>query len=268
MKSRNLSIALAILLMAIAPGVSFARGGGGGGGRGGGGGFRGGGGGGGYRGGGGGGGYRGPAASGGAVRSNSIAGGANMNRGGMNAGAQAHTSNYRGNAATAIVATRPSSGRTEPFTTTTAVIASSTTTATTAADTATADTWVMAATASAMADSVAMVAYGFMPFLGGLGLGYGLGMMGGYGGYGGYGGGGGGYGGYGGYGGGYGNGYANNGQPADNTNQRNSLIRRIRPPAWEPTMSRWANRIFVRASTIRRSAPSATPWSTSRTTPA
>ncbi len=61
--------------------------------------------------------------------------------------------------------------------------------------------------------------YGFLPFLGGMGLGYGLGMMGGYGGYGGYGGG---YGGYGGGGGGYGNGYAttNNGQTvADNTTQ-------------------------------------------------
>jgi hypothetical protein len=63
--------------------------------------------------------------------------------------------------------------------------------------------------------------YGFMPFLGGLGLGYGLGMMGGYGGYGG--------GGYGGYGGG-GGGYANNGQSVANNTNQPALDDQTNPP--------------------------------------
>lgn len=105
--------------------------------------------------------------------------------------------------------------------------------------------------------------YGFLPFLGGLGLGYGLGMMGGYGGYGGYGGGG-----YGGYG-GYGNGYAttNNGQTvADNTTQP---ARRSDQSADEPgDRLRDARRIgFSPANTTRRSGLFAMPWSTSRTMP-
>ena len=195
MKLLRLSLALAVLLSALSADLVFARGGGGGGGRGGGGGFRG---------GGGGGGYRTPAA---ATRAPVANGGQNFaNRSSsIPGGAQAHTSYYRGNEAF----NRNNSaffGNPRGF-------------------------------GNAYAGNrsfnnynnyglgygyggyggyggfgLGYGGYGFLPFLGGLGLGYGLG--GGLGGYGG---------GYGAGYGGYGAGYANGGQAVDNAAANQAL---------------------------------------------